>query len=162
MTGTLTWHLGHIMLKQFNHLLHQFRIPSISAQCRSMSIKIVALILMSINANQFLSMPINARSSRIDPALISIERNWSELIGNDRHWEAFLIDRHWEELRGIDRHWSAMIGIERHLGSIDRGSPEHQIWPWVTHVIISTMHFPSIQWIITGKLYESLQWDWPV
>ncbi len=61
----------------------------------------------------------------LDPALIGIdrhwselrriERNWSALIGNNRHWETFRINA--MILIGIDRHWSA-------LGN-DRGSPEN-------------------------------------
>ena len=52
-------------------------------QCRSIPIKILALIPMPINSDhcrsiplnfsQFRSMPINAGSSRIDPALIGID-----------------------------------------------------------------------------------------
>ncbi len=112
-------------------------------QCRSMAIKILALIRNSsqlrslpINADQFLSislnsdqcrsMPINARSSRIDLALIDIDRHWSTLIDIDRHWSTLIgIDRHWSALICIyiNFSWSAMIAIDRHwspLRDIDR------------------------------------------
>ncbi len=85
------------------------------------------------NVDQFLSMPINARSSRIDWQFL-LTFYWCldpALIG---------IDRHWEELIGIDRNWSAMINIERHFRlmpwfwsalDIDWGSPYIPKW---THV----------------------------
>ncbi len=65
-------------------------------QCRSMPIKILALIPMSINSDQCRSMPINCE-------LIGIDRHWSELID---------IGINARILIGIDRHWSA-LGIDR-------------------------------------------------
>ncbi len=50
---------------------------------------------MSINSDQFFSMPINARSS-------SLIRHWS-------YWEELIaINRHWDQCRNFDRHWSAL------------------------------------------------------
>ena len=103
-----------------------FRIPSINAQCRSMPIKIVALIPMPINSDQFLSMPDQAE----------LIRHWSALIGIDQHWSILLdpalrgIDRHWEEFQInamiFDRHWSA-LGIERGSPDICQTSNEHKL-----------------------------------
>ncbi len=88
-----------------------------------MPINILALIPMSINSSQCWSMPINARSSRVvmygqfllmfywtlDPALIGIERNWSELMGKDWHWKTSQINV--MILIGIDRHWALIEGV---------------------------------------------------
>ena len=89
-------------------------------QFRSMPIKIKALIrnvsqcrFLPINSSQCRSMPdqgtsktlvmpINAGSILLDPALIRIERNWSELIG---------IDRNWMTLVSMPEFWSTLIGI---------------------------------------------------
>ncbi len=73
--------------------------------------------------SQCLSIPLNARSSRIDPvmfywcldpALRGIDQNWSTLIGIKRHFG--LMPWFWSALIGIDRHW-ATLGIDR--GSSD-------------------------------------------
>ncbi len=67
---------------------------------------------MLINSDQCRSISINARSSRIDPALISIDQHSSALIGIDRQWSALIrIDRHWYQLIliSIDRQWSALV-----------------------------------------------------
>ena len=111
-------------------------------QCRSMPIKIMALIpmlinsdqcrSMPINSDQFLSMPINARSSRIDPALISIDRHWSAMIGIDRHWYQLI-------LVGIDRHWSKFIGVSDQCHNFVPknplvAAPDHALW-WKLNVL---------------------------
>ena len=61
------------------------RTPSVNAQCRSMSIKILALVPMSIN------------------------RNWSASIGINRHWETFRINA--MILIVIDWHWALIGGV---------------------------------------------------
>ncbi len=87
------------------------------------------------NADQFRSMPINGRSSRIDPALIGIDQHWSALVFTNvllMPWSS--IDWHWEKLLGIDQQRSALRGIsdqchdfDRHWSAlgIDRGSPDN-------------------------------------
>ncbi len=94
-------------------------------QCGSMPIKILALIPMLINSDQFLSMLINANQCFNDAlirhwsALICIERNWSELISIDRQWSVLrgidiliYIDILREQCHDFDRHWSS-LGIDR-------------------------------------------------
>ena len=75
--------------------------------CRWMSIKILALIPMSINADQCRSMPINSYQCRI-------KQNWCFTGALIRHWSAMIgIERHF---RSMPWFWSALIGIGHWLG----------------------------------------------
>ena len=71
-------------------------------QCRSMPVKILALIPMLNNSDQCRPILINADQCFTD-ALI---QHWSALVGIDQHWEAFWINA--TILIGIDWHWSAL------------------------------------------------------
>ena len=93
------------------------RTPSINAQCRSMPIKIMALIR---NASQCRSSPINAN-------LGAKSWHWSEMPIDADHCRSMLINInlyqcqsmpdqfcliwHWSTLVGIERNWSALIDI---------------------------------------------------
>ena len=59
-------------------------------QCRSVPIKILALIPMSINSSQCRSVPLNA--------------DWSELIGIDQQWSA--LKGISDQCHDFDWHWS--------------------------------------------------------
>ena len=90
------WHKGFQEIYLYRHN-YMYKTPWINAQCRSMLIKIVALIrnssqcrCLSINADQFLSM------------LINVDRHWNQCRDFDRHWSALIgIDRHWELIEGV-------------------------------------------------------------
>ena len=85
--------------------------PSINAQCRSMPIKIMALIR---NASQCRSLPINSDQCRIKSAWSGIDRHWSALRGIERNWSALIgTDWHWYQLIliGINRHWALTEGV---------------------------------------------------
>ncbi len=83
----------------------------INAQCRSKSWHWSE---MSLNANQFWSIPLNADQCRSmpDQGIIKtclINSAWS---GIDRHWEELIgIDRNWSTLGSMPEFWSALIGI---------------------------------------------------
>ena len=91
-------------------LLYLSWVPQTSGLPRSMPIKILALIPMSINSGQCWSIPGIDHSAE----LRRIEKNCEEFIGIDRQWSA-LRDIS-DQCHDFDRHWSA-------LGN-DRGSPE--------------------------------------
>ncbi len=61
--------------------------------------------LLSINADHWRSMPINAHQCWINSAWSGIDQHWSALIG---------IDRHWHQCRDFDRHWALIEGILCH------------------------------------------------
>ncbi len=80
-------------------------------QC-PMPIKILALIPMSINANQLQSIAINVNQCQI-------KQNWSDIDVLLMPWS------------GIDRNWEELIGIERHFGSM----------PWFWYALIGIGHW---------------------
>ncbi len=99
----------NLIISCFAKLLGKRRTPSINAQCRSMPIKIPALIPMSINSDQCWSIPIDSSHCRSMPINVLL-MPWS---GIDRQWSAFRDIS--DQCHDFDRHWSAL--------GIDRGSP---------------------------------------
>ena len=77
----------------FSVLSALVKTPWIIAQCRSMPIQNLALILMSINSDHCRSMAINSsqfRSMLDQGELIGINWQWSALIGIDQHGLALI------------------------------------------------------------------------